>query len=342
MGVVQWMRRGLLAALGLVACSGGVGPDVARLALTPDSGSVLIGDSLALQVIALGTAGDTVRGGAVTFESSSPARATVSPAGVVRGMARGSVVITASIGAARVQAALEVRWGEKVGPEGNAAMMWDGRVALAVPAGALGDTATLFVDSASSTPADSLAVPGGAFELRPSGLTFARPAALTIRFHPGAIPASREVSAGLFVDSAGVWQAVQGSVLDVTSHAVTAPIPGSGRYGLVAPGPVASVSIVGGSLVVLGTSADYRAELRDSAGRVLTNRPIAWRTGDTTIAKVTPLGVVSGVGFGATPLTASSGGASGVLNIAIVVVCQCPLPVGSRSGAAAMCSCASR
>jgi hypothetical protein len=338
--VVQSTRLGLLAALGLAACSDGVGPAVAQLSLTPDSGSVLVGDSLALGVTMLGIGGDTLHGEAVTFESSAPAIATVSAAGVVRGAARGGVVITATSGAASAQASLDIRWGEKVGPAGGSATMWDGGVTLDVPPGALVDSTTIYVDSAAAPPSDSLAVPGAAFELLPSSLAFSQSASLTVRFRAGAVPASREVSVGMFLDSAQAWRAVQGSVLDLPARAVTAPVPGTGLYGLVAPGPVASVTIVGGSLVVLGTSADYRAELRDSVGTLLSNRPIAWSIGDTTIAKVTSTGVVSGVGFGATPLTATSGGAAGALVISVVVICQCPLPVGSRSAAAALCFCA--
>jgi hypothetical protein len=288
----------------------------------------------------LGTTGDTLHGTAVTFESSAPEIATVSAAGVVRGLARGGVVITATSGAATAQAGLYIRWGEKVGPAGGSATMWDGAVTLGVPPGALMDSTTIYVDSAAAPPSDSLAVPGAAFELLPPSLAFNQPASLTVRFGAGAVPAARAMSVGMFLDSAQAWRAVQGSVVDLPARAVTAPIPGTGLYGLVAPGPVASVTIVGGSLVVLGTSGDYRAELRDSTGTLLTNRPIAWSVGDTTIAKVTSMGVVSGVGFGSTPLAASSGGATGTLTISVVVVCQCPLPVGGRSVAGPMCFCA--
>jgi hypothetical protein len=288
----------------------------------------------------VGIAGDTLRGKAVTFESAAPAIATVSAGGVVRGAARGTVVITATSGAVSAHATLDVRWGEQVGPAGGSATMWNGAITLDVPPGALRDSTTIYVDSAATPPSDSLAVPGAAFTLQPASLAFDKPASLTVRFRAGAVPAPHEVSVGMFVDSGQAWRAVQGSVLDLSARAVTAPIPGTGLYGLVAPGPVASVTIVGGLLVVLGTSADYRAELRDSAGTLLSNRPIAWRTGDSTVAKVTPMGVVSGVGFGSTPLSASSGGATATVNISIVVICQCPIPVGGRPVAGAMCFCA--
>ena len=137
------------------------------------------------------------------------------------------------------------------------------------------------------------------------------------------------------------WIAVNGSTLDRVGRAVTAPISSPGTFGLLAPGPVATVTVSPANMyIVLGTTGNFTAELRDSTGTVLQNRPVAWSTSDTTVARVSQDGVVAGASLGSVFLTASSGGASGRSLVIIAVICVCPSAASGSTGTARACACA--
>jgi hypothetical protein len=58
-------------------------------------------------------------------------------------------------------------------------------------------------------------------------------------------------------------------------------------------------------------------EARDSAGNLLTGRAVNWRSSDTTIAKVSALGVVTGVEGGKVIVTAAAGEQVATVNVAV-------------------------
>src|SRR3989475_3546418 len=84
------------------------------------------------------------------------------------------------------------------------------------------------------------------------------------------------------------------------------------------PLPVATVTVVPdtASLVVGQDSVSFRAELRDSTGRVTTERPVSWSTTDSTVIYIQPSygGIqtfVRGLAAGRVVLRASSEGKTG-------------------------------
>src|SRR5207249_3158698 len=85
--------------------------------------------------------------------------------------------------------------------------------------------------------------------------------------------------------------------------------------------PVASVTVTpaSGSLYV-GQTVQLTATAKDSAGNPLTGRVIAWSSGDTTIAKVSGSGLMTGRGAGSATITAASGGRSGTSTITAAIV----------------------
>lgn len=85
------------------------------------------------------------------------------------------------------------------------------------------------------------------------------------------------------------------------------------------PPPVAEVRISGpDSLVTPGHTLQLQAEVRDSAGSPLEDRVVDWSSSDTTVARVTETGVVTGVALGEATLTASSEGVSDTFRVAVV------------------------
>ena len=92
--------------------------------------------------------------------------------------------------------------------------------------------------------------------------------------------------------------------------------------------PVASVTVSPAvdTIAVLAT-VQLSATPKDSAGHALSGRVVTWASSDTTKAKVSATGLVTGVAAGTITVTATSGGKTG--NAAITVTGAQPLPVAS-------------
>jgi len=78
--------------------------------------------------------------------------------------------------------------------------------------------------------------------------------------------------------------------------------------------------------VVVGSSIPLQASLRDASGQVLSGPAVVWSVQDTTIASVSPAGVVTARAVGSTQIAASANGKSGLASLAVV-----PVPVASVS-----------
>ena len=110
--------------------------------------------------------------------------------------------------------------------------------------------------------------------------------------------------------------------------------------GMTGPTPVSTVTVTPPSVVlVIGTSLTFQAELRDSAANVLTNRPITWRSSDTTIVRVSQAGLATAMNLGTATVTAASGGASGSATVYAAYICPCSPPSSGKASAASACAC---
>ena len=77
---------------------------------------------------------------------------------------------------------------------------------------------------------------------------------------------------------------------------------------IVVPVPVASVTVSPATAFVLvGGSLQLAAVVRDSAGNTLATRAVSWTSSSTSVASLTPLGLVTGLTSGTVTVTASSG-----------------------------------
>lgn len=118
----RFRRSPLLAALPLASLLAACGSDteplapplppppatVARVAVTPDRGALTVGGTLALSAYTISAAGDTLRDRAITWRTDNAAVATITPAGVVVGVASGSVAVWAKSGNAEAAALISV------------------------------------------------------------------------------------------------------------------------------------------------------------------------------------------------------------------------------------------
>ena len=97
----------------------------------------------------------------------------------------------------------------------------------------------------------------------------------------------------------------------------------------VNPMPVATVVLAPQSpSIVIGSTVQLTATLRDADGAVLTGRTVAWTSSNTAVATVSNTGVVTGVAAGTSSIQATSEGISASTTVTVTTV---PAPVASVS-----------
>lgn len=253
-------------------------PSVARVDVTPATGTFEAGTSTQLSAVVLDSAGNRLDDRIVTWTSLSPLRASVSSEGLVRFLTAGSVGIVAT-SATRADTALFVVTPERV---------------------------TSVVVSP-----DPVVVPQGSAVTLTATVRDARNTVLSGRVVTWT---SNTASLAAF-DSAGVLRGIaQGSgTLSATSEGVTTTVPFTvGRPGvarvMLEPSPV---------ITFVGESAITDVRVVATTGETVTDRPVTYTVGNPAIARVSSTGVVYGVGVGATYLQAISEGVSGVAEIVV-------------------------
>ncbi len=76
--------------------------------------------------------------------------------------------------------------------------------------------------------------------------------------------------------------------------------------------------------VVVGSSVQLSAIVRDANGNIVTDRAVAWASSNPGVATVSSSGVVTGASVGSASITATSEGKSGATIVSVI-----PVPVGS-------------
>ena len=285
-----------IAASALVAatigCSGGgldatVFPPppatVVTVEVFPTAVSMESGATSQLTASAKDASGSLVSGRTVAWASDNAAIATVSGSGLVSGVSAGGPVrITATvdgtIGAAQVTVTPAPVASVTVTPSSASLMLGEAVMLTATLQDARGTSLTGRTVSWTSSNAAVATV-------SPLGLVTAVGAG-----GPVSITATSEGKSG---------------VAQVT--VTTAPLP------------VATVTVVPASLTLaVGVSSPLGATLRDANGNVLSGRPVAWSSGNNSIATVSTAGVVTGVSAGG-PVTITAT-AQGQLGTAAITV----------------------
>ena len=94
--------------------------------------------------------------------------------------------------------------------------------------------------------------------------------------------------------------------------------------------PVASVAVAPPSATVqVGSTVQLTATPKDAGGNPLTGRTVTWASGNTSVATVSPSGLVSGATVGSTTITATSEGQSGTATITVVAASGSVVFVGA-------------
>lgn len=251
---------------------------VASVVLSPDTATLMVGQSRALQVKAYAAGGAVLEGRTAAWESSDTTVLAVDSAGHATALSAGLAIVTAEVegkagnATLRVQAPVVPVASVHVGPEQT----------ITLTAGA-----TLQL-SATTHAADGTELPDRAVTW-----TSDRESVATVDAS-GKLEAHAEGIALITATSEG-----RSGHAQVTVEA-PAPTP-----------PVASVR-VRPSLVVtyVGAEAPLRATLEAEDGTVLTGRPITWTSSDPSVATVSAEGVVVGRAGGTAVITATVEGES--------------------------------
>ena len=264
----------------LNACGSSTAPAaaVASVSVTPGTGSLRVGKTLQLSATAKDAAGTTLAGRTISWRTSSASRATISDAGLVTGVDLGTVSITATSEGAAGTAFITV---------------------AATP------VATTSVSPATSTiyPTQTVQLTATLKDSADNVLT-----GRTVTWTSSDTTIAQVSTSGL-VTARGLGTATITATSETRSGTATVT---------VASVPVSSVVVTPDTgHVAVGATLQLRATLTDSAADTLTGRPVTWTSSDTTVARASASGLVTGIGPGAATITAGSGGKTGTATITV-------------------------
>jgi len=273
-------------------------PPVVSVTVNPAAASVVSGQAVSLSATTRDANGAVLTGRTIAWSTGDPSLATVSPTGVVTGVAAGGpVTITASC----------------EGKDGSAVITVLAAVASVTVAPATGSVMVGQTVPLSATTGDA-----GGNVLTGRTVTWTTSNAAVATVSPAGVVTG--VSAGGPVTITATSEGKSGVA------AIT-----------VTPVPVASVTVAPATTSVnVGQWVTLAATLKDASGNTLTGRVIGWATSDPSLATVSPTGIVTGVvAGGPVTITASSEGQFGTAAVTVQAASPTgyvyPLRVGPTS-----------
>jgi CubicO group peptidase (beta-lactamase class C family) len=207
---------------------------------------------------------------------------------------------------------------DTVGPDGGTLSFAQGRVMLAIPAGALSEPVTIAVTSTSTFPHSATTVAGTAYEFGPPGTQFNRPVELTIAYDPADLPPGiRAVELGIFEVVGTRWQEVTDCSVNANRQSVTGSISSFSTYAVLGM-PVTTLDITPDkATIVEGDTVRLNAEKHDARGNSLSERATTWSSSDQAVAVVDSSGLVTGRAEGNATITATSEAVDGTAEITV-------------------------
>jgi uncharacterized protein YjdB len=267
--------------IGASGCQGGGSTPSTRIAITPDSASLWVSDSVRL--VARFYRDNTVDSSvAITWSTSDTSVAIIGASGVVLGRSDGATSVIASGGGALASAAIKV-------------IRAPVKVVSVQPSSATIDTGATFQFAATLLDAAGRTLTGRVVTWSSSDSTIAT------------------------VSSTGLVRGIKSGSVSVT--ATSEGKSGSSSLTVAATPPaVANVAVQPSSASVdVGKTVQLGAMVTDASGSMLSGRQVTWSTSDASIATVSASGLVSGVSAGSATITATSEGKSGTATITVTV-----------------------
>jgi uncharacterized protein YjdB len=278
-------------------------PPVATVSVAPQAPSILVNGTVQLSATMKDASGATLSGRAVSWSTSASGVATVTAAGLVRGVAAGQATITATSEGQTGSTTVTVT----VPPVATVA------VTPTTPSIAIGATVQM---AATTKDASGNVLSGRVITWQSSATGVAT------------------------VNGSGVVTGVAGGQTTIT--ATSEGKSGSTVVTVqAAPPPVATVTVSPSApTVAINATSQLTATLKDAGGTVLTGRTITWTTSASNVATINGSGLVTGVAAGQATITATSEGKTGTSTVTVpapppppppgAVADPTQLPVASR------------
>jgi uncharacterized protein YjdB len=263
---------------------------VDSVTIVPGTANLLVGDSLAFRADLKDSAGNFLSNRSVSWYTADSTIIQVYSYGTT------GLVFARAAGTAVLHATSEGKTGQAT-------------ITVAVPAPVA--TVTVVPGSASLTVGDNATfsadvrdAAGNVLSNRAVSWSSTDPSVLSITSTAGGSATVRAASAGT-------------AVLRATSEGKT----GQATVTVAAPAPVASVTVMPATATLaVGDSVTFRADLRDAAGNLLSNRAVTWSASDSTIISLHSFGtgaLVQPRAPGSVVLSATSEGKTGQATITV-------------------------
>jgi uncharacterized protein YjdB len=295
-------------------------------------GVMVVGDSARLVATAVSATGGVVSNPSLTWASSDPTVAAVRTNGSVIALGAGRSIITATAVGRTGEATVDVAEGGTFGTQGGVLNAGGGAFKLTLPPRSLGQPTVLLIRTVTPAQLDGRSIAGTAYELGPDGLTFDRPATLAMTYQAGNVAGTIAAqSLQLYRLSAGSWERIIASTVDVTTRTVTGSISRTGTY-VVRSTPVERITLKGASVggaLFSGQSTRITATFHSAGTDTLPTRPVEWSTSDPDRVSVDAIGNVTGIAQGSATITATTDGKSVSTNVIVL-----PRAASSWTGAA--------
>ena len=333
-------RVALRVVAGVIAFGMGCGEStappapVASVSLAPASVDLVPGGTEILQAIPKDAAGKSLTDRVTTWSSSDPATIKVE-AGVLTGVAVGTATITATIEGISSTKDVTVKDGAVVSSSGASFSAQSDAVTVAVPPGALTQTRNITVAPATNPPPNDRLMPGTAYDFGPSGIAFAQPVTITIKYDPSKLTGgSPEAGLQLYEVVGTSWRVVAGSSANTAAHTVSGNVSHFTVYGVLMQPRVETVAINRDTTVEVHKTFQYSATLKDNEQQLLT-RPVAWSSSNPTIVSIDANGLATSLLPGTSVITATSEGKSATANVTVVPGPAANLAIATGDGQSA-------
>ncbi|CAN5699727.1 hypothetical protein BH23GEM6_BH23GEM6_18630 [soil metagenome] len=289
------------------------------VAISPAQATIEEGENQQFIAIVKDADDSVVLNPVLEWKTDDAAVATVNQSGFAIGVAQGVAKISVAFDGIGAEAELTVTAGAEIPPEtflvgtgGGSFSLFSGKVKLDIPSGAVSPGTQITVKQIDDgLTAKHGGVPGAAFQFGPSGLTFAKPVQLTMKFNPSLLPPGADLG------SLYIYKLSGASLLQMTetqflgADHLTTPLGGFSNLVIVLPPPrpieLTSIHFDPASREVpVGEFRSFRAVPLDQFGLTHHGFLVDWSIQNGSVASVTPTtyrrAIVTGITAGVTKL----------------------------------------